>query len=880
MPTSTTIRPSLVAAKEQIVSGREALREQHLAGLPGIQLCAQMTDLVDGVLLDLIEEALADLGEDGDDGLRRHVAFAPNGGYGRRDIAPYSDVDLMILHEPAVEARVRPLAERLMKDLYDVGFDVGWSVRTPRNACQFAFSDPVTFTALIEARLLTGSVKLFRRFMHRFESGTRRRARSLQAEVRAARRDERHQFGETVFLLEPNIKRSKGGLRDIQLLRWIGFAVFGTPEPSSLRLLGHLDRTDEQRLRRSMEFLLRLRNEMHFHAGRPQDVLGKAEQMRLAEVYGYEGTEGVLPVEQFMQEYFLRISDIYSVASHFVKSVEPRQRVARIFAPLLRHQVERDFLVGPNQISATRRGLEKLKGDLSQVLRLADLANLYDKRIDHVTWETVRQAAKDLPADISAEDARRFLSVLSQPAQLGRLLRRLHDLGVLEKFIPEFAHARGLLQFNEYHKYTVDEHCLRAVERATDLLNDEGPAGRVYRKINEKRTLHLALLIHDLGKGYPEDHSELGAEIAQRTAQRLRLPQREAETLRYLVLKHLTMAHLAFRRDTTDEKVILDFAVDVGSPEVLRMLFVLTLCDFAAVGPDVLNDWKIEVLADLYRRTMQHLAGDAPAMTSEQRVDGHREQVRTIFSDSDDRSWFHAQINALPVPYLYATPPERIGAELRQLRRISPGKIDAWARYLSERDAIEFTVGGHEGTAPGIFHRLAGALSSQGLQILSAEINTLDDGMVLDRFYVIDPDSDGQPDAHRIEDVTRALVDSLKSPADETPSFRRTWAAQKELGRQEFSNMPVRVRADNDTSECFTIIDVFSSDRMGLLFTIARMLYQLGLSVHVAKIGTYLDQVVDVFYVTDADGQKIVDENRIQEIRSRVLEAVEMLEEA
>ena len=250
---------------------------------------------------------------------------------------------------------------------------------------------------------------------------------------------------------------------------------------------------------------------------------------------------------------------------------------------------------------------------------MADLANLYQKRVAASAWKLVHAAVPTMSDVLSPEAAERFLSILSRPALLGPLLHQLHEVGVLEKVIPEFAHARCLLQFNEYHKYTVDEHSLRAVERATDFAADRGLLGEVYRGLKQKRTLHLALLIHDLGKGFVEDHSEVGLRIAAHTAERLQLPPREAETLKFLVHKHLLMSHLAFRRDTSDNQLIVRFAVDVGSPEVLRMLFLFTLADLAAVGPGVLNEWKFEVLLDLYHRTMRHLAGNSPSAAAEER---------------------------------------------------------------------------------------------------------------------------------------------------------------------------------------------------------------------------------------------------------------------
>ncbi len=877
MATNPVFRESLLAARERLLSGRQEIQRQHQAGSPGIQVSTHLTELLDSIVLDLFEAAAADLWPQGSEELRSQIALVAHGGFGRRDVAPFSDVDLMILHAPDAEPVVFPLASRLLRDLSDARLEVGQSVRTPQQACALAAQDVSVCTSLMEARFLTGSEKLFNAFADKFKRRTRARYKSLFETIENARRKERAQFGETVYLLEPNIKRSRGGLRDLQLLRWLGFARHGTTDRDALQLLGAISKDDQRAIRDATEFLLRLRNELHFHSGKSNDVLDRAEQVRLAPLYGYEGTEGILPVEQFMSEYFRHTRAVRSVVGNFVANWRPGRMWSEVAGALFSHQVEGDYRVTPTKIVATRRGLEKLKTDLSEVLRLCDLANLHNKRIAPATWETVRAAVPRFKGEVNAETSRQFLSLVSQPGRLGELLRRLHELGVLEKIIPSFAHARCLLQFNEYHKFTVDEHCILAVERATEFISDPGLLGRVYMGIKHKRTLHLALLIHDLGKGFVEDHSEVGLRIAAETAALLRLPLRETETLKFLVHKHLVMSHLAFWRDTSDDALVLRFAVEVGSPEVLDMLFVVTAADLAAVGPDVWNSWKAEVVTDLYQRTMQHLAGDAPAIGSAERLERRRAAVRKRLAGEKDQKWYARQIDALPHAYAFGSPPERIAQELRDLASLGAGDVHARGRYLPESHTLEFVVGTHEQITPGVFHKLTGALASQGLQILSAEINTLADNLVLDRFYVSDPDYAEQPPPQRIEQVVAALVESLKSPHGSTPAFRQVWRSAASRDRAAFNLLPTRVLIDNNTSDRFTIIDVFASDRMGLLFTIARTLFEMQLSVSVAKIGTYLDQVVDVFYVTDPAGRKIMDEDQLQQISKRLLEAIDQV---
>lgn len=873
MSITSGLRPSVLKARQRLAEGRQKLKQRHEQKSPGLHICRAQADLMDAVVLDLFQAALIDLDEAGEEGIGAELALVAHAGYGRRDVAPYSDVDLMILHDSRDAARVAPVANRLVRDVFDAGLVLGQSVRTIDDACDLAMEDAQIFTSLVESRHLGGSQPLFDRFLQRFTQLAQRRQTSLISAIEKAREEERTQFGDTVYLLEPNIKRSRGGLRDIQLSRWIGFVRYGAADADSLQLKGVITREDQRLLRQATDFLLQLRNEMHFHAGKSNDVLDRAEQVRLAALLDYAGQDGQLPVEQFMQEYFRLTSAVSRVVTRFVAGAYPGSKLSEALGVLFSHQVERDFRVGPSQIAPTRRGAVKLQQSLEEILRLADLANLYNKRIARSACELIRQAVPHLPDEVNEAAAARFLSILSHKLQLGGILRTLYDLGVLELVIPAFTHARCLLQFNEYHKFTVDEHSLLAVERATQFAQDLGALGNVYRHIKQKHVLHLALLIHDLGKGFAEDHSEVGLRIAEAVATRLFLPRREREVLKFLVHKHLLMSHLAFRRDTSDEQLIIRFAVEVGSPDILEMLFVLTAADLAAVGPGVLNSWKIEVLSDLFERTMDHLAGDRASMAPEERWRTKRDEILQCLKDDADQRWVSEQIQTLPPAYLHAKTPQQIAEDLHELHKLRSGDVIARGRYLPETGTVEYTVYTFEDIAPGVFHKLTGALSSKGLQILSAEINTLAHELVLDRFYVSDPDFAGAPPTERLENVSEELVDALCQ--GNPPSFRRIWRISQPATAAALAPLPTVVRADNSTSERFTVLDIFAADRLGLLYAITRKLFELGLNVGVAKIGTYLDQVVDVFYVTDQQGRKIVNDERILEIRAALLEAIE-----
>ena len=862
-----------LAARNYLASGDEQLKEEHDEGLTGVEVCSRITDLRDTVTEKLLYATLADLGEDGHDDLLGRVALVAHGGYGRRDLTPFSDIDLMILHDDVAAGSVTQLATRLFRDLFDSGLIVGHSVRTSADACRLAIEDPPTCTSLGESRFLLGNAELFQQYRDQFRRQFQSSSRPMLNRIVRSRRDECHRFGDTVFLLQPNLKQSLGGLRDLQLLRWVGFIWYGLNDPERLAEQGVLSSEDLQVMRSAYEFLLRLRNELHFHAGRAVDLLDRVDQVRIAELRGYPTDQPLLPVELFMRDYFRHTGEVAHVVGRFVTKAQSRDRIARLATAVFGHRVEGGVRVGISGMFLTREGLASLRGNVVEIMRVVSLSSLYDKPIASATWEAIRHEAGQLHEKLPVEARRRFVSLLSKTKRLGILLSDLHDVGILGRFIPEFDHARGLLQFNQYHKYTVDEHCLRAVEFASNLQSDGESLGQAYRNIKQKHVLHLALLIHDLGKGFEGDHQEVGERIASCTASRLGMLPRETETLRFLVRHHDLMNRLAFRRDTSDDRMVLQFAVEVGSPERLRMLYVLTAADLAAVGPRVWDGWKSEVLTDLYQRAMICLAGDLPDNSHRSLAPRLLDTVAQLLGGTVDLTWLEQQLDRLPPAYLAVTKPEQVADDLELLKQVDARNVVATARYLTETEIIQFTVGATEQTACGIFHRLTGVLNGKGLQIRSAEIHTLADGLVLDRFWVHDPDYMGEPPHDRIEQVNTALIKSLVGSEEKTPVFRRVWQAES-VTPLEINQLQKRVEVDNTMSEKYTILDVFAPDRPGLLHAVARTLFVSGLSVARARINTFGNQVVDVLYVTDLQGCKITEQPQLEAIQTRLLDVI------
>lgn len=894
-------RDKLMQQRLRLQSLRDQARERYAGGAPGLQVAALICQMTDKVVAELFEAVLQPLATPVREQVRQQLAIVAVGGTGRGELAPYSDVDLLFLHSPQCEACLADCISQVVRDCWDAGIKLGHSVRTPRDALASARLDPAFATSLVESRLLWGSDRLFQAFAGRFRRQVGRgHFADFYRAVVAARQAERLQFGETERQLEPDLKRSPGGLRDIHLIRWIGFARYGTPDIAMLRLEGALSREDEQALVEAHEFLTRIRVDLHFSAGKAQEVLTREEQLRLADLHGVAPTAGQRPVERFMQICFRHSTAVADVSARFVERHRPMSLAARFWKFVGSHRSNQIYLVDADEIDVASRYRGLFGNTLESQLHVFELAAQYSVRLAPGLVELIRQRAPGLPRAMSPEAARIFLSILRATGQVGRQLREMYRTGLLEAVLPEMSHTRCLLQFNQYHAYTVDEHSIRAVEAAERFEGDPGPLGTAYRSIKHRELLHLALLLHDLGKGYEEDHSDVGREIAATVAARLGLPPQQSETLVFLVHKHLLMAHLAFRRDLSDTQTLVRFGRDVGSPELLRMLFVLTASDMTAVGPATWTNWKAELLTELFEGAQQILSGAPPRFRAAERIREVSDQVRRLVDRSAGAALHRSpsepdlrgvsepadsnldlvrgdELESLPLHYLTATSPDQIVRDLVAIRRLVPDEVVVEGKYDSSTGTAEYRILTHDAVGSGLFHKITGVLTAKGLEILSASICTTSQGIVIDSFRVHDADHAGTIPGFRMREVETAVCDVLQGRTSVEQLFER----HRRLARAEppqACREPTRVVIDNDSSEHFTVIDVFADDRRGLLYTIASTLRELGLSVSLAKISTHIDQVLDVFYVTDREGHKLQDGERLQRIQAVLQSRIEDFE--
>ena len=859
---------------------RQMIARRVLDGASGADAVMAQTDLVDALIIGRYRNAARQGGDAMMTAAFQHCCLVAIGGYGRRELSPYSDIDLMVLFRPDAGKIVPEFVRQVLHPLWDVGFQVGHSVRTIPDCISLGLNDATVRTSMMEARFLTGNAQLFQEFHSSYFRKVATVAVDKYLEQKLVeRRREYEKFGETVYLLEPNVKKSQGGLRDLHLLQWAGIARYQAPTIRELSDRGILSRQDYVVVSEAREFLLRVRALLHVHAGMAQEILSFDEQVWLAARFGFEDRPHLLAVEQFMQQYYRHTMGLHDVAARFVQRCKSRSLWTRLTGWLPAARLEKYFVLTVELLTVPDELRPQVIESPALLMRLFDLARSKRVAIEPALVEEIHRHMEGLTDEgfRTAEVSRTFMNILAGPGTAATL-EAMHRAHLLEKLIPVCSSVRGLMQFNQYHKYTVDEHSLLAVAKVESFAQDPGMLGEVYREVKRKDLLHLAVFLHDMGKGQEEDHSEVGRRIAEEMASRLGLDDADRRTVSFLVHRHLLMAHTAFRRDPNDEKVVLPFAREVGTPEVLRKLLVLTAADIAAVGPGVLTKWKESLLIELYVRTIQEVSGEREAADAPERLKSIVSDVmqQPALSGQADISppWVEAQLKQFPLRYAYGTSPRRIAAHLLTIRRLTSGEVLVDSEFNEMLGTCEYAVVTFNDVIPGIFSKIAGVMAANGLQILDAQILTRLDGVVVDTFQVTDPDYKGAPPRDRLESIGAMIRSVLqgKEAVDEVVRRGTRLSASRSIGP---ARQATEVRIDNETSERYTIVDVFADDRQGLLYVITNAIFRQGLSVHAARISTRLDQVADVFYVTDVQGRKIEQTEQIERVRQGVWKEIE-----
>ncbi|MFL6215698.1 MAG: [protein-PII] uridylyltransferase [Blastocatellia bacterium] len=877
----------------------ERLRIRHRFGLGGVEIARGRSYLVDTVVCRACQLAAADLHSSGAE--LTNTAVIALGGYGRRELSPFSDVDLLFLHAGSRASEAKRFVERTLYLLWDMGLTVGHSFRSIKECVAMARTDLVSRNAMCEARHLTGNAELFRRLVRQLDDTvfrSRRESESFMQAMMMERRVRYEKFGKAVCVQEPNVKESAGGLRDLHTALWVGHARYQQAGLDDLRAADQVSGAEYAAARRAYDFIMRVRNEAHFLAGRKADLLTLDLQPQVAASLSYNAKRGLEASELFMRDYYQRASELHHFADSFIAralatATEPRNLVKRVSASFESRQGKLYLTItrGAQRVGAAtsyeiKQGklyLKEESGDFrSNAMHLLELFSVAQAERVALSEELIATIRGQLHLvtrrfRASKEACRAFLDILNRKGRVAVVLRMMHETGFLGKLLPEFARITFLVQHDFYHKYTIDEHTLKAIE-ALDRLSDEYDPRllrlvKVFNEIETTAPLYLGLLLHDIGKGHGGGHVQKGTRIAERVCERLRLDDESAAQVRFLVKEHLLMSHTSQRRDLSEEGLIESFVGRVGSLNNLNKLLLLTYGDINGVGPGVWTDWKATLLWELYTRARAHFVSENGAQFDRDRRAMSKQQVIRELAPEFPPSGVERHFAMMPDRYQRANRPAQIARHLRLARRLDDETLVTDWQVAAGEQCTNLTVCARD--RAGLLARIAGTLTAQGINILSADLNTREDGLVIDTFKVCEVQT-AQPVRNEWHArVEKNLQAALAGTYDVASAVAGQLARVPRRAWRKSARKPMRpsVRFDDEASALSTVIEVRAEDQPGLAYKIASAIAGLDFNITFAKITTEKSHALDVFYITDALGQKL-DAAGMQAVEQALSEAL------
>jgi [protein-PII] uridylyltransferase len=861
-----TIRNEIVRAGKAVLSTARDQARSILETQGGVACARVLSDAQDALIQSLFRFVTERIYPVANPSAGERIAVCAVGGYGRATLAPGSDIDILFVLNHST-AWAESVAEAMLYPLWDLGLKVGHATRTVEECIKTAQGDITIRTALLEARMLAGDVPLFEELRGRFDREVIGGTAADFVHDKLVEREQRiERAGSSRYLVEPNVKEGKGGMRDLQLLYWIAQYVYRVRSRDELVSCGLFTQRELTLYKRCEEFLWRVRCHMHFATGRAEERLSFELQRTVAERLGYRTRGALSPVERFMKHYFLvakEVGDLTAVvtAALDVQESRPAALFSRIIGRFRRRRAiagTRDFLNDNGRITVADDDV--FKRDPVNLLRIYWFADQHDLmihpdagRLISLSKRLVDKSLRDNP-----EANRLFLEILSSKNDPETTLRKMHEAGVLGRFIPEFGRINAMMQFSMYHHYTVDEHTLRAIGVLARIAagkeeKDFPLATELLTRITNRRALYVALFLHDIGKGRKEAHEIVGARIARRLGPRLGLSPQETQTVIWLVREHLVMSQTSQSRDISDPRTISTFAAAVQTIEQLKLLLILTVCDIRAVGPGVWNGWKGQLLRSLYWETEALLAGGHTASERDIRVKEAKDKLRAALPEWADEA-FNAYAQRHHVGYWSRVDHERAMRHARLIEK---------AGRTGEKFQTEISTNAFQGVTevtvlaidhPRLLAIITGACAAAGANIAEAQIFTTSDGFALDSIFIsraFEHDEDELRRAKRVADhIVRALKGDIRLPDVVASRVAQTKKSSA------FSVTP-DVTIDNALSAKNTVIEVTGLDRPGLLYELTTTIGKLNLNIASARIITYGEKAVDVFYVTDLMGGKI-----------------------
>jgi [protein-PII] uridylyltransferase len=803
------------------------------------------------------------------------------GGYGRGELAPFSDIDLLFLLPYKQTSHVEQVVEGVLYLLWDLRLKVGHSTRSIDECMRQAKADMTIRTAMLEARFICGERLLMTEMVRRFQKEVVAGTALEFVEAKLQESDQRHiNLGDSRYVIEPNVKDGKGGLRDLHKLFWIGKYVYQVDEVRALVDKGVLSLVEARLFAKAQKQLWTIRCHLHYLAGRAEERLTVDLQREIANLLGYTDHVGTAAVERFMKHYYLTAKDVGDLTRIFCAAIEaehqrrPRLRLSSLWS---RDQKFGDFRLDGDRLNAVDD--EIFKKDPVNLIRMFHVAQAADLEFHPHILRLVTQNLKRIGADVrnNAEANRLFLEILTSVKGPERILRRMNEAQVFGRFVPDFGRVVAQMQYDMYHVYTVDEHTiimlgiLFKIEQG-ELMDIAPVASEIVHKVISRRELYVAVLLHDIAKGRGGDHSILGEKVARRLCPRLGMSKEETETVAWLVRWHLVMSYAAFKRDVNDPKTIDDFTNVVQSPERLRLLLVLTVADIRAVGPNVWNGWKAALLRDLYWRAEEVLSGQSVEAGQANRAAAVWTQLRAALLDWDEESFEAHAARGYP-SYWLSYGVETLAHHARLVRQAEAEQrlLTVDIQVDSYREVTEITV--YTADHPGLFSRIAGAMASVGANIVDARITTMRTGMALDSLWVQDANRETFDGPDTQVRLTTAIEKALSGCLELTQAIEKRPSPLPKRARG--MTIAPRVLIDNKASKTHTVVEVNGTDRPGLLHRLTGRLAQQNLQISAAKISTYGASIVDVFYVKDLFGLKVNSDRKLDGLKNAMLAELE-----
>ena len=868
--------------KDALNAGRTEVRTRFEAHGDGTQTVRENCFLIDQLIRVIHDFAVAHELPQGIRTSGEAMSLVTVGGYGRGELSPQSDIDLLFLTPYKRMPWHEQVVEYILYMLWDMGLKVGQATRSAEECVRLAKGDLTIRTALLEMRWLWGDQTLFADLKTRFANEVIAGSAEEFVESKLAERDARHeQMGDTRYVLEPNVKEGKGGLRDLHTLYWLAKYLYRVKDVGELAGTGIISKMAWRRFQKAQSFLWTVRCHLHYLTGRAEDRLTFDVQPEIAARMGYADRAGSRGVERFMKHFFLVAKDVGDLTRLFCALAEeqqkrkPKIRLGKLL--FLKRSNVAGFKVDGDRLNVTAP--DQFATEPVAMIRLFHTALEHGLDIHPQALDLVHRNLKRIDATLRAdpEANRLFMAILTSRKNPEVALRLMNEAGVLGKFIPDFGRVVAQMQYDMYHVYTVDEHTVQAIGILHAIengeLKEEVPtSSEIIHKVVSRDALYLSVLLHDIAKGRNGDHSVLGAEVAMKLGPRFGLSDQETETVAWLVREHLSMSRVAFKRDIEDIKTIGDFVAKVQSPERLRLLLCLTVADIRAVGPTVWNGWKGGLLRELFNRSLEMMMGGL-AEAREHRV---RAAKDALSKELAGQGWTAPDVEAhLARGYANYWTGFDTATHVRHARLIrqaesgrSPLTVDS--KVDTFRAVTEITV--YTSDHPGLFSQIAGAMSVSGANIVDAKIVTMADGMALDTFWVQDPDGGPFQSPPKLAKLASAIEQVLSGRM----RLDRELAAKrgKLPTRTAVFKVPPRVMIDNKASASYTLIEVNGRDRTGLLYDVTSAMTQSGLQIVSAHISTYGERVVDVFYVKDVFGMKVEHDRKIEQVRDNLLRAL------